>query len=115
MDTTNQPEAQETQETQETQEAQETQENTSMSKMFLQHTVMQNQREQIEHHMKIEEDRRNHEKQMELRRVKVDMIKVATDTLVSNSKSKPVEERDVSAEDIKEFADNLVQYINQVE
>jgi hypothetical protein len=41
------------------------------------------------------------------------MIKVATDTLASNAKSKPADERDITALDIKSFAEELIEYINQ--
>lgn len=69
--------------------------------------------QQTLHQQEMDENRRNHERQMESRRTKVDMIKVATDTLVANAKSKPVDERDITALDIKTFADELIKYINQ--
>jgi len=69
--------------------------------------------QQTIHQQEMDENRRNHERQMESRRTKIDMIKVATDTLVANAKSKPADERDVTALDIKTFADELIKYINQ--
>lgn len=68
---------------------------------------------QFEHQKDLEEKRWNNERQMEMRRVKTDMVKVATDTLTSNARSKPVDARDVTALDIKTFADELVEFINQ--
>ena len=69
--------------------------------------------QQTLHQQEIETSRRNHETQMEMRRTKIDMIKVATDTLASNAKSKPADERDITALDIKSFAEELIEYINQ--
>jgi hypothetical protein len=68
---------------------------------------------QAKHQQEMDTGRRNHENQIETRRTKIDMIKVATDTLASNAKSKPVDERDITASDIKTFADELIQYINE--
>jgi hypothetical protein len=69
--------------------------------------------QQTLHQQEMDTNRRNHESQMESRRIKMDMIKVATDTLAANAKSKPADERDVTASDIKTFADELIEYINQ--
>jgi hypothetical protein len=68
---------------------------------------------QTQHQQEMDVSRRNHENQMEMRRTKIDMVKVATDTLASNAKSKPADERDITASDIKTFADELIQYINE--
>ena len=69
--------------------------------------------QQTLHQKEMDESRRNHESQMASRRIKIDMIKVATDTLASNAKSKPADERDITALDIKSFAEELIEYINQ--
>lgn len=61
----------------------------------------------------LDENRRNYESKIERRRVKMDMVKIATDTLMANSRSKPVDARDVTASDITTFADELIQYVNQ--
>jgi hypothetical protein len=68
---------------------------------------------QTKNQQEMEQIRKNHETAMESRRIKIDMIKVATDTLTSNAKSKPADERDITALDIKTFAEDLVKYINQ--
>jgi hypothetical protein len=68
---------------------------------------------QIKNQQEMDTSRRNHEIQMETRRTKIDMVKVAMDTLTSNAKSKPADERDITASDIKTFADELIQYINE--
>jgi hypothetical protein len=69
--------------------------------------------QQAAHQHEMETSRRNHETQMEMRRTKIDMIRVATDTLAANAKSKPADERDITASDIKTFAEELIDYINQ--
>jgi hypothetical protein len=68
---------------------------------------------QTKSQQEMDTSRRNHEIQMETRRTKIDMVKVAMDTLASNAKSKPADERDITASDIKTFADELIQYINE--
>jgi hypothetical protein len=67
----------------------------------------------VDRQMELEESRRNQERLMEIRRTKLEMIRVATGTLESNAKSKPVDERDITALDITKFADELIQYINE--
>ena len=83
----------------------------------LSETQIQHQQEmmaqKILQQQEMDASRRNHESQMEIRRAKIDMIKVATDTLAANAKSKPVDERDITALDIKTFADELILYINE--
>lgn len=78
--------------------------------------LLQN-REQMKMQMnlqkELDEDRRNYESKIERRRVKMDMVKLATDTLMANSRSKPVDARHVTASDITTFADELIQYVNQ--
>ena len=43
---------------------------------------------------------------------KLELIRLARDVLLENARSKPVDARDVSAEDIIAFADTLVVYID---
>jgi hypothetical protein len=73
----------------------------------------QNHKDQMDHQQLMEENRRTHERDMEIRRVKLDMIKIASDILTENARSKPVAEREVSAENIKTFAEQLIQYVDQ--
>lgn len=61
----------------------------------------------------LELGRRNHELQLETRRTKINMIQLAAETLVANARAKPVDERDITAADIKTYADELMQYINE--
>jgi hypothetical protein len=57
--------------------------------------------------------RRAHEIAMEQRRTRLEAIRLAKETLVENARSKPVDSRDVSATDVTNFANTLVQYVNQ--
>lgn len=85
--------------------------------VILSKNQIQHQQEMIKqqtmHQQQVESSRRDHERQLEMRRIKIDMIKVATDTLSSNAKSKPVDTRDITASDIKTFAEELIEYINK--
>lgn len=52
-------------------------------------------------------------KSLESKKHKMELVRIAKDTLVENSRSKSVEERDISSEDIINFADSLFDYINK--
>jgi hypothetical protein len=56
-------------------------------------------------------DRKAHEVAQGARQTKAEMIKVATEMLTANAKSKPVNEREVTAEDITAFAAKLTEYV----
>lgn len=58
------------------------------------------------------QDRRNQELALENKRAKLESIRLAKETLLENSKSKAVDERDISASDIVTFATTLQNYIN---
>jgi hypothetical protein len=57
--------------------------------------------------------RRAHEISMEQRRARLEAIRLAKETLIENARSKPVDARDVSASDVTNFANTLIQYIDQ--
>lgn len=59
----------------------------------------------------IEEARRAHEANMEKRRTKIDLVRLAKEVLVENSRHKPAEEAVVTAADITAFAEELIRYI----
>jgi phosphoribosylformylglycinamidine (FGAM) synthase PurS component len=50
--------------------------------------------------------------QTESQRAKVELVRLAQQTLLANSNNQPVSDRQVSAADITTFADTLVNYIN---
>lgn len=54
-----------------------------------------------------EKARREHEKDMETRRAKLELLRMAKETLVENARNKPVEEGVVTAADIVAFTKEL--------
>lgn len=53
------------------------------------------------------------EEKREARRIRLEVVRLAKETLIENSRSKNVDERDVSASDITLFANVLYQYTDQ--
>lgn len=51
--------------------------------------------------------RRDHEKDMEARRAKLELLRMAKETLVENTRNKPVDEAGVTAAAIVAFANEL--------
>jgi hypothetical protein len=49
----------------------------------------------------------------EIRRTRLEVVRMAKETLLENARSKPVDARDVTANDITAFADVLNAYVNQ--
>lgn len=49
----------------------------------------------------------------EIRRTRLEVVRLAKETLLENARSKPVDARDVTAADITAFADALSTYVNQ--
>lgn len=49
---------------------------------------------------------------LEVKRAKLDAVRLAKETLVENRRSLPVDSREVTASDITAFADALVGYVN---
>ena len=64
-----------------------------------------------EYEKETDNSRRQHELIMESRRIKLEMVRIASETLLDNAKSKPTSEREVTAENIKTLANELSQYI----
>jgi hypothetical protein len=56
---------------------------------------------------------RSHQLAMEQLRIKMDAVRLAKETLIENDRSKPADERGVSASDITTFAAALNTYVNQ--
>lgn len=56
---------------------------------------------------------RAHQLALEQLRVKMEAVRLAKETLLENDRSKPADERGVSASDITTFAAALNTYINQ--
>ena len=56
---------------------------------------------------------RAHNLAMEQLRIKMEAVRLAKETLIENDRSKPVDERGVTAADITTFAAVLNTYVNQ--
>ena len=56
--------------------------------------------------------RRAHEVAMEQRRARLEMVRLAKETLLENDRNKPTGERGITASDITTFADALTDYVN---
>ena len=56
---------------------------------------------------------RAHQLAMEQLRIKMDAVRLAKETLIENDRSKPADERGVTASDITTFAAALNTYVNQ--
>ena len=56
--------------------------------------------------------RRAHDVEMEQRRARLEMIRLAKETLIENDRNKPTGERGVTAADVTAFADTLIDYVN---
>lgn len=48
---------------------------------------------------------------LQAKQAKIEAVRLAKETLIENSRSKPVDSRDISAQDIINFAETLVNYI----
>lgn len=67
---------------------------------------------QIDIQTAVENARHTNQLETETRRAKLEAIRLAKEVLVENARSKPVDSREVTAEDIKTFADKIILYIN---
>jgi hypothetical protein len=56
--------------------------------------------------------RREHEVTIEQRRARLEMVRLAKETLLENDRNKPTGERGVTATDITTFSDTLINYVN---
>lgn len=74
--------------------------------------LTEEQQLQLNFHEALDSSRRAHELAMESRRARLESVRLAKETLVENSRSKPVDSRDVSADDITTFAAKLEAYVN---
>jgi hypothetical protein len=71
------------------------------------------QQEQIASQQASEAARHEHEKDMESRRAKLELLRMAKETLVENARNKPVDEAVVTAADIVAFANELAAQLGE--
>jgi hypothetical protein len=60
-----------------------------------------------------ENARREHEKDMEARRAKLEFIRLAKETLIENARNKPADEAVITAAEITAFAQELTNYVGE--
>ena len=60
-----------------------------------------------------EKARREHEQEMEARRAKLELIRLAKETLIENARNKPVGEAAITAAEITTFAQELTNYVGE--
>jgi hypothetical protein len=60
-----------------------------------------------------EQARREHEQEMEARRAKLELIRLAKETLIENARNKPVGEAAITAAEITAFAQELTNYVGE--
>jgi len=70
------------------------------------------QQAQVDIQLALENVRHANQMQAEALRTKLEAVRLAQQTLVENSRNKPVDTRDITATDITAYANSLVSYIN---
>jgi hypothetical protein len=70
-------------------------------------------RAQIAAQQETENARREHERDMEARRAKLELLRMAKETLVENARNKPAEEAVITAAEITAFAQELINYVGE--
>ena len=68
---------------------------------------------QLDIQIAVENVRHTNQLEAETRRAKLETIRLAKEVLVENARSKPVDSREVSAEDVKSYAQVLMNYVNE--
>jgi hypothetical protein len=60
-----------------------------------------------------EKARWEHEQEMEARRAKLELIRLAKETLIENARNKPADEAGITAAEITTFAQELTNYVGE--
>ena len=68
---------------------------------------------QQQHQQEVETNRRTHEIAMNDKRLRVEIIRMAKETLIENARNKPASEAVVTAEEITAFANELINYAGE--
>lgn len=69
------------------------------------------QQAQIDVQLEIINAQQQNQLQLQSKQAKIDAVRLAKETLIENSRSKPVDSRDIAAQDIINFAETLIAYI----
>ena len=73
--------------------------------------LSQEQLDMIEMQNAVENVRHANQMAIVLANAKIESVRLAKETLIENARSKPVGDRDISAEDITNFANTLTTYV----
>jgi|LakMenEpi03Aug12_release.lakeMendotaPanAssembly.Ray.scaffolds.fasta_scaffold1032461_1 hypothetical protein len=68
---------------------------------------------QQQHQQEVETSRRTHETEMNNRRSRLELVRIAKETLIENARNKPASEAVVTAEEITAFANELINYVGE--
>lgn len=73
-----------------------------------------NEQQQQSHERMLELENTRHKNQLELEKLKInfEILRLAKDVVFENHKTKPVDSRDMSSDDVKNFAEQLKTFIN---
>ena len=63
-------------------------------------------------HIDLENARHANQMAAEQKRTRLEAVRLAKETLIENSRNKPIDDRDVTAAEITAFADALTSYVN---
>lgn len=72
----------------------------------------QAQQAQLDIQTTLENLRHVNQLELESRRIKLEAVRLAKEVLVENARSKPVDSREITVDDIKNFANTLTNHIN---
>jgi len=70
-------------------------------------------KQQLDIQLSVEAERHKNQTEIETKRMKMELVRLSKELLVENARSKPASEAGVTADDVKAYAETLVQYINQ--
>ena len=68
---------------------------------------------QQQYQQDLEASRRTHETEMNNRRSRLELVRIAKETLIENARNKPASEAVVTAEEITAFANELINYVGE--
>ena len=65
-----------------------------------------------EFQLELERERNSHLNSAEMKRARLEAVRLAKEVLIENARNKPMEDREVSADEITAFAETLITYVD---
>jgi hypothetical protein len=65
-----------------------------------------------EFQLELESQRAANQDAAEMKRAKLESVRLAKEILLENARNKPIDDREVSADEITAFAETLISYVN---